>query len=102
MTPIPLDNINNVPTNKWGKLTPADIKKISTPQGFYEWMLINASAVLAATQAEVNAGIIDDKFVSPLTLANSPCCTGSGSFHIDGGTWNSIYTSPQFIDGGGF
>lgn len=99
MTP-PSNNITNVPGNNWGKLTKADIKKISTPQGFYEWMLINLSGVLAATQAEVNAGIIADKYVSPLTLANSPCCTSGGSFNIDGGDANSVFTPDLFMDGG--
>lgn len=100
MTPIPPDNIKNIPSNKWGKLSPADIKKISTPQGFYEWMLINASAILAATQAEVDAGLIDDKFVSPLTLANWIGGGGGGSFNIDGGDAHSIYTPDLYMDGG--
>ena len=95
---------NILDLSKWGKMTPEDIRKISTPQGFYEWMLINASSILAATQAEVDAGLINDKYVSPLTLANSPCCTGGGgggSFNIDGGDANSVYTPDLFMDGGG-
>lgn len=101
MTPTPPNNINNVFHNKWGKLSPADIKKISTPQGFYEWMLINAASILAATQAEVDAGIIDDKFVSPLTLTNwIGAGGGGGSFNIDGGDADSVYTPDLYMDGG--
>lgn len=92
-------NIQNVPNNNWGKLTAADIKKISTPQGFYEWMLINASSILAATQAEVDAGIINNKYVSPLTL-NNWIGAGGGMFNIDGGDADDIYTPDLFMDGG--
>jgi hypothetical protein len=82
----------------------SDLYDVNTRSGFLQWLrdnlpLINA---LPATQAEVNAGIINNKYVSPFTLAHSICCGGGGGlFDIDGGNASSIYPPPNAMDGGG-
>lgn len=73
---------------------------LSIPDGYFGWHAHYISLLLAATQAEVDAGIINDKYVSPLTLANW-IGGGGGLTDIDGGTASSIYTPIPGADGGG-
>lgn len=57
--------------NIW-KLSNTVVQQIGTEKGFFDWVRehIATSTLIIATQIEVDSGIIDNKFVTPLTLTN--------------------------------